>query len=314
MLWLVVQEFGIAILTAIWTGVQITNRAIWKCDLSCPRQRFGKFLRFGIRDVKSLVICDLWFGAPSPPPEVAKRQLLRETPSLIFGQGRDVMDGGSAEGRGKGQSGLEELLASMQNSITQWIQAIGQKICSQGKGQGKKKAKGCGPQSGTLLRSGNPQIQEVSCVKCKARNRTTKTAPWFQIWVWQGYFWVWLQPLSSTSKSGLDHPCSNTIYVIPSHPSAASLRGWGPKVPDRTGHACLPLSSTCPTLCYWMPWSKLHVGICHAQSTGSEACCLALRFCEMSMSSAQATYQALMRSGISLSLPGGVRQAVENGS
>ena len=28
-------------LTAIWTEVQITNRAIWKCDLSCLRQRFG---------------------------------------------------------------------------------------------------------------------------------------------------------------------------------------------------------------------------------------------------------------------------------
>ena len=64
MFWLVVQEFGIAILTAIWTEVQITNRAIWKCDLSCPRQRFGgTFLRFGLRDFKSLAICDLWFGA-----------------------------------------------------------------------------------------------------------------------------------------------------------------------------------------------------------------------------------------------------------
>ena len=40
MFWLVVQEFGIAILMAIWTEVQITNRAIWKCDLSCSRQRF----------------------------------------------------------------------------------------------------------------------------------------------------------------------------------------------------------------------------------------------------------------------------------
>ena len=39
--WLVVQEFGIAILTAIWTGVQITNRAIWKCDLNRFLQRFG---------------------------------------------------------------------------------------------------------------------------------------------------------------------------------------------------------------------------------------------------------------------------------
>ena len=54
-----VQEIGIAILTAIWTEVQITYRAIWKCDLSCPR------LRFGLRDFKSLVICDLWFGALS---------------------------------------------------------------------------------------------------------------------------------------------------------------------------------------------------------------------------------------------------------
>ena len=40
MYWLVVQEIGIAILTAIWTELQITNRAIWKCDLSCSRLRF----------------------------------------------------------------------------------------------------------------------------------------------------------------------------------------------------------------------------------------------------------------------------------
>ena len=44
--------------------VQITNRAICKCDLSCPTLRiWGKFLRFGLRDFKSLAICDLWFGA-----------------------------------------------------------------------------------------------------------------------------------------------------------------------------------------------------------------------------------------------------------
>ena len=41
LLWLVVQEMGVAILTAIWTEAQITNRAIWICDLSCSRQRFG---------------------------------------------------------------------------------------------------------------------------------------------------------------------------------------------------------------------------------------------------------------------------------
>ena len=41
MFWLVVQEIGVAILTAIWTEVQITNRAIWKCDLSCMRQWLG---------------------------------------------------------------------------------------------------------------------------------------------------------------------------------------------------------------------------------------------------------------------------------
>ena len=39
--WLVVWEIGIAILTAIWTEVQITNRAIWKCDLSWLRLRLG---------------------------------------------------------------------------------------------------------------------------------------------------------------------------------------------------------------------------------------------------------------------------------
>ena len=39
--WLVVWEIGIAILTAIWTEAQITNRAIWKCDWSRPKKRFG---------------------------------------------------------------------------------------------------------------------------------------------------------------------------------------------------------------------------------------------------------------------------------
>ena len=61
MYWLVVQEFGIAILTAIWTEVQITNRAIWKCDLSFPSQRFGKFLRFG--PPRFQITSNLWFGA-----------------------------------------------------------------------------------------------------------------------------------------------------------------------------------------------------------------------------------------------------------
>ena len=57
MFWLVVQEFGIAILTAIWTGAQITNRAIRKCDLSCPRQRFwGNFLRWSPWRISFLII------------------------------------------------------------------------------------------------------------------------------------------------------------------------------------------------------------------------------------------------------------------
>ena len=51
---------------AIWTG---SNDKSYNSDL---RYEFhltaiwGKFLRFGLRDFKSLEICDLRFGAPSP--------------------------------------------------------------------------------------------------------------------------------------------------------------------------------------------------------------------------------------------------------
>ena len=68
--WLVVWEIGIAIRMAIWTEVQITNRAIWKCDLSCSRQRFrGNSCDLGSRDFRSqlFAICDLEHLDQEPP-------------------------------------------------------------------------------------------------------------------------------------------------------------------------------------------------------------------------------------------------------
>ena len=58
------EKIGIAILTVIWTEVQITNRAIWNCDLSCPRQRFRGNS------------CDLGYEADYPleAPEQRKKQ------------------------------------------------------------------------------------------------------------------------------------------------------------------------------------------------------------------------------------------------
>ena len=47
----------------IWKWAQITNRAIWKCDLSFFFAICGKFLRFGLCDLKSLAVCNLRFGA-----------------------------------------------------------------------------------------------------------------------------------------------------------------------------------------------------------------------------------------------------------
>ena len=109
--WLLVQENGIAILTAMWTEAQITNRAIWNPSRKCAINTFwtkpsagllrwgsrgsrqiiyvrifpifevfsgdswlkvrfeppetaiwGNYLRFGLRDYKSLAICDLQGG------------------------------------------------------------------------------------------------------------------------------------------------------------------------------------------------------------------------------------------------------------
>ena len=48
---------------AIWKGLQITNRAIWIAIWSVFESNLGIFLWFGLRDLKSLAICDLWFGA-----------------------------------------------------------------------------------------------------------------------------------------------------------------------------------------------------------------------------------------------------------
>ena len=39
-----------------------SNRAIWAAIFERFWQRFGIFLRFGLRDLKSLAIRDLWFG------------------------------------------------------------------------------------------------------------------------------------------------------------------------------------------------------------------------------------------------------------
>ena len=63
MFWLAVQEIGVAIRTAIWKEVQITKLRDLKERFELPETAIcGKFLGFGfgLRDFKSLAICDLW--------------------------------------------------------------------------------------------------------------------------------------------------------------------------------------------------------------------------------------------------------------
>ena len=83
-------------------------------------------------------------------------------------------------------TGVESSLAAMQQSITQLTQAIGQTLTPQGKGQGKGSAKGQG--KGNAKPPGarkaenlkphseraSPTVEEVSCIKCKAYNWTSR--------------------------------------------------------------------------------------------------------------------------------------------
>ena len=83
-------------------------------------------------------------------------------------------------------TGVENSLAAMQQSITQLTQAIGQTLTPQGKGQGKGSAKGQG--KGNAKPPGarkaenlkphseraSPTVEEVSCIKCKAYNWTSR--------------------------------------------------------------------------------------------------------------------------------------------
>ena len=83
-------------------------------------------------------------------------------------------------------AGVENSLAAMQQSITQLTQAIGQTLTPQGKGQGKGSAKGQG--KGNAKPPGarkaenlkphseraSPTVEEVSCIKCKAYNWTSR--------------------------------------------------------------------------------------------------------------------------------------------
>ena len=58
--WLAVQEIGVAILTAIWKEVSVTNHPIWICDLEPPKTAMlWKCLRFGLCNLKSLAIRDV---------------------------------------------------------------------------------------------------------------------------------------------------------------------------------------------------------------------------------------------------------------
>ena len=90
------------------------------------------------------------------------------------------------KGRGKGMSGVEHSLTATQQSITQLTQAIGKTLTPQGKGQGKGKAKGQGKGDAkppgarkaenlkSLSERATPTMEEVSCLKCKAYNWTSR--------------------------------------------------------------------------------------------------------------------------------------------
>ena len=75
---LVVLEIGVAILTAIWIDVQITNRAILICDLNLLPQRFGGNscdLVSAISNVVDVFDIFLWFCSRVGEKEEASRQV-----------------------------------------------------------------------------------------------------------------------------------------------------------------------------------------------------------------------------------------------